>query len=117
MFGRGFVTGIIDPASSGNPAATANSITGAGYLMLHDVAAFNAAFATIPPAIGLGLLWQPAVKAALAGTIGWGLAAWLRSCRDGDDGHARHCSQVGPECFAADAWGQAHRALPFSPEG
>ena len=77
MFSRDLVTGIIDPASSGNPAAIASSVTGVGQVMLHDVAAFNAAFATIQLAIGLGLLWQPAVKAALAATIGWGLAVWL----------------------------------------
>ena len=77
MFSRGFVTNIVDPASSGNPAAIANSVTGAGRILLHDVVLFNAAFATIQLAIGLGLLWRPSVKAALAGTIAWGLAVWL----------------------------------------
>jgi hypothetical protein len=77
MFSRDFVTNIINPASSGNPAAIANSVTGTGHLMLHAVAAFNAAFATIQLAIGLGLLWRPTAKAALAGTITWGLAVWL----------------------------------------
>jgi hypothetical protein len=77
MFSRGFVTSIVDPASSGNPAAIANSVTGAGDILLHAVALFNAAFATIQLAIGLGLLWRPTVKAALAGTIAWGLAVWL----------------------------------------
>ena len=77
MFSRGFVTKIVDPASSGNPAAIASSVTGAGRILLHDVVLFNAAFATIQLAIGLGLLWRPTVKAALAGTIAWGLAVWL----------------------------------------
>ena len=77
MFSRGFVTSIVDPASSGNPAAIANSVTGAGHILLHAVALFNAAFATIQLAIGLGLLWRPTVKAALAGTIAWGLVVWL----------------------------------------
>lgn len=77
MFTRGFVTTIVDPASSGNPAAIANSVTGAGRILLHDVVLFNAAFATIQLAVGLGLLWRPTVKAALAGTIAWGLAVWL----------------------------------------
>src|ERR1700735_4819031 len=77
MFGPGVVTSIVDPASSGNPAAIARSVTGAGHIMLHAVAAFNAAFATIQLVIGLGLLWRPTVKAALAGTIAWGLAVWL----------------------------------------
>ena len=77
MFSRGFVTHIIDPASSGNPAAIAGSVTGAGHVLLHAAALFNAVFATIQLAIGLGLLWRPAVKAALAATIAWGLAVWL----------------------------------------
>jgi hypothetical protein len=77
MFSRGFVTRIVDPATSGNPAAIASSVTGAGRILLHDVVLFNAAFATIQLAIGLGLLWRPTVKVALAGTIAWGLAVWL----------------------------------------
>ncbi len=52
MFGRGFVTGIIDPAGAGSPALIANSVTGAGHLMLHNVVLFNAVFATIQLALG-----------------------------------------------------------------
>ena len=77
MFSRSFVTSIIDPAGAGSPAAVADAVTGAGHVLLHDVVLFNAAFATIQLAIGLGLLWRPAVKAALAGTMAWGLAVWL----------------------------------------
>jgi hypothetical protein len=77
MFSRGFVTNIVDPASSGNPAAIAGSVAGAGRILLHDVVLFNAAFATVQLAIGLGLLWRRTVRAALAGTIGWGLAVWV----------------------------------------
>jgi hypothetical protein len=76
MFGRGFVTDIIDPAGAGSPAVIANSVTGIGNLMLHNVVVFNAIFATIQLALGLGLLWRPAVRAALAGTVVWGLAVW-----------------------------------------
>jgi hypothetical protein len=77
MFSRRFVTTIIDPASSGNPAVIANPVTAAGHIMLHAPAAFNTAFATIQLAIGLGLLWRPTARAALAGTIAWGTAVWL----------------------------------------
>ena len=62
MFSRTFVTGIIDPAGTGSPAVVANAVTGAGHVLLHDVVLFNAAFATTQLAIGLGLLWRPAVK-------------------------------------------------------
>ena len=77
MFSRGFVTNIVDPASSGNPAAIAGPVAGAGRILLHDVVLFNAAFATVQLAIGLGLLWRRTVRAALAGTIAWGMAVWL----------------------------------------
>ena len=77
MFSRRFVTTIIDPASSGNPAVIAKPVTAAGHIMLHAPAAFNTAFATIQLAIGLGLLWRPTARAALAGTIAWGAAVWL----------------------------------------
>src|ERR1700729_2450826 len=77
MFSRTFVTGIIDPAGTGSPAVVANAVTGAGHVLLHDVVLFNAAFATTQLAIGLGLLWRPAVKGALVGTMAWGLAVWL----------------------------------------
>ena len=37
MFSRGFITNIIDPASSGNPAAIASSVTGAGRIPASSV--------------------------------------------------------------------------------
>ena len=77
MFGRGFVTDIIDPAGAGSPAIIANSVTGAGHLMLHNVVVFNAVFATVQLALGAGLLWRPTVRAALAGTVVWGLGVWF----------------------------------------
>lgn len=77
MFGPGFVTNIIDPAGAGSPALIANSVTGAGHLMLHNLVLFNAVFATVQLALGVGLLWRPAVRAALAGTVAWGLAVWF----------------------------------------
>jgi len=40
------------------------------------VVAWNAAFATIQLALAAGLLWRPAVKAALAGTVIWSVAVW-----------------------------------------
>jgi hypothetical protein len=76
MFGRGFATQIIEPAAMGSPPVIANSVTSAAKLMLAHPALFNAAFATIQLAIGLGLLWRRSARAALAGTIVWGLGVW-----------------------------------------
>jgi hypothetical protein len=76
MFGRGFVTHVIDPATMGSPAIIANSVTSAGQLLMSHSVAFNAAFATTQLALGAGLLWRRTARAALAGTIVWALAVW-----------------------------------------
>jgi hypothetical protein len=76
MFGRGFVTQVIDPAAMGSPAGIANTVTGTGSVLLAHPALFNTGFAVIQLAIGLGLLWRGTARAALAGTIVWGLAVW-----------------------------------------
>jgi hypothetical protein len=77
MFGPGFVTKIIDPAATGSPPLIAKAVMSAGQLVLQDEVLFNAAFAAIQLALGLGLIWRRTARAALAGTIGWGLAVWF----------------------------------------
>jgi hypothetical protein len=54
----------------------ASPILWASRLVGHDAIALNTAFALIQLAIGAGLLWRPAVKAALAGSIAWSLSVW-----------------------------------------
>ena len=76
MFGRAFVGMVLEPASMGNPAVIASPAMWADRLISHDVAAWNTAFALIQLAIAAGLLWRPAVKAALAGSVLWSLAIW-----------------------------------------
>jgi hypothetical protein len=76
MFGRGFVTQILEPAGMGSPAVVANSVMGTGQIIATHAAIFNAGFATIQLAIGLGLLWRRTSRAALAGTVVWGLSVW-----------------------------------------
>jgi hypothetical protein len=77
MFGKAFVTQVLDPAAMGNPIPVANVVMGAGNLIAHNVAAWNAAFATTQLVLAAGLLFRPTVKAALAGTVAWSLAVWL----------------------------------------
>lgn len=77
MFGPGFVTKIIEPTAVGSPPLIANSVMSAGQLVRHNAVLFNATFATIQLALGLGLIWRRTARAALAGTIGWGLAVWF----------------------------------------
>jgi hypothetical protein len=76
MFSKGFVTGLIQPAGMGSPAFVSTPVMSYGNLMLHNEILFNAIFATIQLALGIGLLWRPAVRAALAGTVVWALAVW-----------------------------------------
>ncbi len=77
MFSSQFVTGVLEPASMGNPALLAVPATSAAHLISHDVVAWNAAFATIQLALAAGLLWRRTARAALAGTIVWALGVWL----------------------------------------
>jgi hypothetical protein len=77
MFGPGFVTKIIEPAAMGSPPLIADSVRSAGQLVLQNALLFNVAFAAVQLALGLGLIWRRTAKAALAGTIGWGLAVWF----------------------------------------
>jgi len=76
MFSKAFVTQTLNPATMGNPSLIANPAMAANQLILHNVVAWNAAFATIQLALGVGLLWRRTVRAALAGTVIWSLAVW-----------------------------------------
>lgn len=76
MFGKSFVTGILDPSAMGSPALLANPVLVSGQLIGHHPAAWNAAFATIQLLLAGGLLWRRTVRAALAGTIVWSLGVW-----------------------------------------
>jgi hypothetical protein len=76
MFSHAFASQVIEPAGAGSPGFVASPVMFAGQLMLHNEVAFNAAFATIQLALGLGLLWRRTVRAALAGTIVWALSIW-----------------------------------------
>jgi hypothetical protein len=76
MFGRAFVSQMLLPAAAAGPAALASPALWADHLIGHNVPAWNTAFALIQLALSLGLLWRPAVKAALAGSIAWALGVW-----------------------------------------
>ena len=76
MFGRGFVNQILMPAYMGSPAGVTGPAMAFTRLVLHAPAAWNAAFAITQLLLGAGLLWRPAVRASLAGSIAWALAVW-----------------------------------------
>ncbi len=76
MFRPSFVTTIIEPAAAGNPAIITSSVNWASQLMLHQVALFNAAFATVQLVIAAGLFVRRTVKPALALSVLWALSVW-----------------------------------------
>jgi hypothetical protein len=76
MFGRGFVNQILMPAYMGSPAGVTGPALALSRLLLHAPAAWNAAFAITQLLLAAGLLWRPAVRAALAGSVVWALAVW-----------------------------------------
>ncbi len=76
MFGRGFVTRMLMPTATGNPAPVAASITAMARFLEPHVAAWNALFAATQLAIGAGLLVRRTVRPAIAVSFIWSLAVW-----------------------------------------
>jgi hypothetical protein len=83
MFSRAFATQTLASSAIGSPAAVAGPVMAVSHLVQHYAVLSNLAFATIQLALGAGLLWRPAVKAALAGTVAWSLAILVARRRPG----------------------------------
>jgi hypothetical protein len=76
MYSRSFVSQVLDPTATGNPAVFAGPALWADRLIAHDLPVWNTASALTQLAIAVGLLWRPTVKAALAISIAWSLGVW-----------------------------------------
>jgi hypothetical protein len=76
MFSKAFAGDVILSTAPGNPGFVAGPVTWAAGVMVHHIAVYNALFATIQLLLGLGLLWRPAVKAALAASAVWAAGVW-----------------------------------------
>ena len=76
MFSPAFPTKILSASAVGSPGPVAAPVMMASRLMLHNVVAWNAVFATAQLALAAGLLCRLTVKAALAATIVWSVAVW-----------------------------------------
>jgi hypothetical protein len=76
MFGRAFVTRIIEPAAAGNPHWARSPVIWASQVMLHNMAAFNAVFASVQLLIAAGLFVRRTVRPALALSIMWAVFVW-----------------------------------------
>ena len=75
MYGKGFIQ-LLTGLAPGQPHWVSSSVTwGATTLNSHQTV-FNTAFALVQVAIGVGLLYRPTVKPALAASFGWVLVVW-----------------------------------------
>lgn len=77
MFGKTFITGVIDPNAVGQPGIVADPIIWIAKLIEPHVGVFNAFAATLQVAIGLGLLYRRTVKPALLVSFAWALGIWF----------------------------------------
>jgi hypothetical protein len=75
MYSHGFIAMLAGNAA-GQPAWIANSVTWGAHTLQHNQAAVNTAFALIQVTIGIGLLYRPTVKLAIAVSCAWALAVW-----------------------------------------
>ncbi len=77
MFGRGFVDANLLANAQGQPFVIGDLITHIGNFIAPDIAVWNTFFALIQLGIGVGLLFRPAVKPALAVSFAWVLGVWF----------------------------------------
>jgi hypothetical protein len=75
MYSKGFPAMLLAMAS-GQPRWLASSVTWGAHAAAHNLAVFNTAFALIQVLIGVGLLYRPAVRAALLASFAWVLVVW-----------------------------------------
>jgi hypothetical protein len=77
MFHRSFLDTYILPNASGQPAVLGWVITNVGHFIEPHIAFWNTLFALIQVAIGLGLLYRPTVRYALALSFAWAFGVWV----------------------------------------
>jgi hypothetical protein len=75
MYSRGFIQ-MLTGMAPGQPTWLANSLTWSAHTAGHHLTVYNSLFALVQVAIGLGLLYRPTVRWALAVSIAWSLFVW-----------------------------------------
>jgi hypothetical protein len=75
MYSKGFPNMLLG-MTAGQPSWIASSVAWGAHTAAHDLPLYNTLFALIQVAIGLGLLYRPAVRPALALSFGWVLVVW-----------------------------------------
>ncbi|HEY3926306.1 MAG TPA: hypothetical protein VGL75_17225 [Acidothermaceae bacterium] len=76
MFGGRLVTEVLSPAGDGQASFVSRPVEHVAHLVSGHPALFNAAFASVQLAIGVGLLLRRPVVLALFASIVWALAVW-----------------------------------------
>jgi hypothetical protein len=75
MYSKGFIE-MLTGGAAGQPGWLASSIDWSAHLTQHNQIIWNTLFALIQVLIGLGLLYRPTVKEALAGSFAWAFVVW-----------------------------------------
>jgi len=76
MFGKNFVTQILEAAASGTPWIVQHPASWAAHFILHHVTLYNAFFATIQLLIAVTILYRPLCKVGLAASVVWSAGVW-----------------------------------------
>ena len=76
MFTKGFAHMVIAPAAAGQPSFVAGPVHWNADLIAHQPALFNAVFAGIQLALGMGLLLPRFCRPALVGSMVWSGGVW-----------------------------------------
>jgi hypothetical protein len=75
MYSKGFIQ-MLAGLTPGQPGWLASSVNWGAHLAQHNLTVYNTLFALTQVAIGLGLLYRPTVKPALALSFVWALIVW-----------------------------------------
>ena len=75
MYSKGFVSLLLG-LTAGQPRWVASSVTWGANTAGGNLSVYNTLFALVQVAIGLGLLYRPAVKPALVLSFAWALFVW-----------------------------------------
>ena len=76
MYSHAFLAEVIEPTALMQPGWVRQPILWASHLVGQDLALWNTLFALVQCAIGLGLIYRPTVKPALALSFAWALVVW-----------------------------------------
>ena len=76
MFTRAFLTDAIAPAAQGQPWFVTGPIGWTVRFLGPHIALWNAGFALVQIAIGVGIMWRPTARLALGASFTWAVAVW-----------------------------------------